>query len=421
MFFFYRILINFIFILSPLIIILRLFNGKESFFRFKEKYCFFSKKRSSGKVIWFHGASVGELQSIVPLLERLEKDKTIKQILITSNTLSSSKIVEKFKLKKIVHQFFPIDTYFLIKKFLRYWKPSAVFFIDSEIWPNTIMNLGERKIPIILLNGRITKKTFKRWLKLGNFSKKIFENFELCFSSSVESKRYLKTLGAKKIKYFGNLKFSQSENEKHLINSDFKKFIKNKKVWCASSTHKSEELFCGLIHKKIKKKYKNLLTIIIPRHIDRVDDIKMELNNLNLKIHTHDPKKKIHKDTDIYLVNSYGKTKSFYNNCKNIFLGGSLIDHGGQNPLEATRFGCNILHGPHVSNFKEIYEFLKIKNISKVVTSEKNTIKALINLFNRKKFSKKAQKELNKIGIKILDSTINEINFIINKNETKKT
>ena len=147
----------------------------------------------------------------------------------------------------------------------------------------------------------------------------------------------------------------------------------------------------------------------------------MELNNLNLKIHTHDPKKKIHKDTDIYLVNSYGKTKSFYNNCKNIFLGGSLIDHGGQNPLEATRFGCNILHGPHVSNFKEIYEFLKIKNISKVVTSEKNTIKALINLFSRKKFSKKAQKELNKIGVKILDSTINEINFIINKNETKKT
>ena len=119
MLFFYRILINFIFILSPLIIILRLFDGKESFVRFKEKYCFFSRKRSSGKVIWFHGASVGELQSIVPLLERLEKDKTIKQILITSNTLSSSKIVEKFKLKKIVHQFFPIDTYFLIKKFLR--------------------------------------------------------------------------------------------------------------------------------------------------------------------------------------------------------------------------------------------------------------------------------------------------------------
>ena len=421
MLFFYRVLINFIFILSPLIIILRLFYGKESFVRFKEKYCFFSRKRSSGRVIWFHGASVGELQSIVPLLERLEKDKTIKQILITSNTLSSSKIVEKFKLKKIVHQFFPIDTYFLIKKFLRYWKPSAVFFIDSEIWPNTIINLRERKIPIFLLNGRITKKTFKRWLKFRNFSKKIFENFEVCFSSSIESKRYLKTLGAKKIKYFGNLKFSQSENEKNLINSDFKKFIKNKKVWCASSTHKSEELFCGLIHKKIKKKYKNLLTVIIPRHIDRVNDIKMELNSLNLKIHTHDPKKKIQKDTDIYLVNSYGKTKSFYNNCKNIFLGGSLINHGGQNPLEATRFGCKILHGPHVSNFKEIYGFLKIKNISKVVTNEKNTIKALNYLFNRKKFSKKAQKELNKIGIKILDSTIKEINFIINKNETKKT
>ena len=159
----YRILINFIFLLSPLIIIFRLFRKKEDIKRFKEKFCIFTKKRTKGKLIWFHGASVGELQSIVPLLEKLEKNKKIKQILITSNTLSSSKIIKKFNLKKVTHQFFPIDTNFLSEKFLKFWKPSLVFFIDSEIWPNMIFNLYKYQIPISLLNGRIIDKSFNKW------------------------------------------------------------------------------------------------------------------------------------------------------------------------------------------------------------------------------------------------------------------
>ena len=154
----YRFLINIILILSPIIIIFRLIKGKEDLKRFKEKFCFFSKNRSKGKLIWFHGASVGEFQSIVPLLEKLEKSKKISQILITSNTLSSSKIISKIKLKKISHQFFPIDNDLIMKKFIKYWKPSVAFFVDSEIWPNMIINLKKQNIPIIL-NGRITKKT----------------------------------------------------------------------------------------------------------------------------------------------------------------------------------------------------------------------------------------------------------------------
>ena len=133
MLFFYRILINFIVLISPIIIFFRLIKKKEDFFRFREKFCFFSKKRVEGKLIWFHGASVGELLSIFPLLKRLEKNKNFSQILVTSNTLSSSKIMDKIKSKKIIHQFFPIDSNFLTKKFLNYWKPSFVFFIDSEI------------------------------------------------------------------------------------------------------------------------------------------------------------------------------------------------------------------------------------------------------------------------------------------------
>ena len=162
MLFLYRVLINFIFIISPVIIIYRLIRKKEDLKRFKEKFCFFSEKNTGGRLIWFHGASVGELQSIVPLLEKFEKNKKIKKILVTSNTLSSSKVLEKLRLRKVTHQFFPIDTNFHSQKFLNYWKPSSAFFIDSEIWPNMFLNLKQKKIPITLLNGRITKKKFSQ-------------------------------------------------------------------------------------------------------------------------------------------------------------------------------------------------------------------------------------------------------------------
>ena len=141
----YRFLINFIFLLSPLILIFRLLKKKEDIKRFKEKFCFFSEKRKRGKVIWFHGASVGEIQSIIPLLEKFEKNKKINQILLTSNTLSSSKIISNIKLKKVIHQFFPIDVNFISNNFLEYWKPSMAFFIDSEIWPNIILNLKKKE------------------------------------------------------------------------------------------------------------------------------------------------------------------------------------------------------------------------------------------------------------------------------------
>ena len=415
MLFTYRILINLILILSPLIILFRLLKKKEDFKRFKEKLGFFSKNRSKGKLIWFHGASVGEFQSIVPLLEKLEKSKKISQILITSNTLSSSKLISKIKLKKISHQFFPIDNDLIIKKFINYWKPSIALFVDSEIWPNTLINLNKKKIPTVLINARITRKSYNKWIKLKNFSKSIFNKFDLSLSSNKETVVFLKKLGAKNIKYFGNLKYSQSENEKIEIDSQTIKFISRKTAWCASSTHNSEEKFVGLIHNKLKKKYKNLLTVIIPRHIDRKEEIKEQLSYLGLKVHVHEPKTRINQDTDIYLVNSFGKTKSFYSLIKNVFLGGSLVEHGGQNPLEAVRYNCNILHGPNVSNFNEIYKFLYNQKISKKVINLNQTINILDKLFNSKKSQKNIKDKINKIGQKILKKNIDEINLILDK------
>ena len=415
MFFFYRIIINLILLLSPIIVLIRLLQKKEDPIRFKEKLGFFSKKRLKGKLIWFHGASVGEILSVIPLIEKLEKNKKIKQILITSNTLSSSKILSKLKLKKTVHQFFPIDTNYNTNKFLRYWDPSIAIFIDSEIWPNMIANIKKKSISLMLINARITKKSFKKWKFFSSSAKKIFQNFDICLSSNLESKNYLKLLGAKKISYIGNLKFTQSEKATDELSNNIKKFFLTKKIWCASSTHELEEKICANIHKKLKIKYKNLLTIIIPRHIHRTKKIIKEIKEMNLKIHLHDSKKKIDKETDIYLVNSFGQTQSFFKACKTVFLGGSIIEHGGQNPLEAAKYGCQIIHGPNIWNFKEVYNLLEAHKVSYKIKTPNQLALKVEKILNNKKNSKNLQLKIKDLGSKILNSTLNEINFYMNK------
>ena len=206
----YRLLINLIVLLSPIIIIFRLIKKKEDLSRFKEKFCFFSEKRKNGNLIWFHGASVGEIKSIAPLIEKLEGEKKISQILVTSSTLSSSKIFKKFKFKKTIHQFFPVDGFNYTKKFLNYWKPNLAVFIDSEIWPNMLLNINKKSIPAILLNARITKKSFKRWTYFSSFAQKIFQCFDVTFPQNKETAKYLKSLKVKKIKFLGNIKFSEN-------------------------------------------------------------------------------------------------------------------------------------------------------------------------------------------------------------------
>ena len=419
MLFVYRILINLILLISPLIIVFRLLKKKEDYKRFKEKFCTISKKKIKGKLIWFHGASVGEILSVIPIIKVLEKNKEIKQILVTSNTLSSSKILFNLKLKKTIHQFLPIDTNYHTKKFIKYWNPSAAIFIDSEIWPNFITNIKNKKIPLILLNARITKKSFKRWMIFRSLAKKLFQQFDICMPASLESKRYLKLLGAQKIKYIGNLKFSEIEKEKTVLKASLKKFFKSKKIWCASSTHHSEEKLCGITHKKLKNKYKNLLTIIIPRHVNRVRDIINEMENLKLRVHLHNSKKMIKDNTDIYLVNTYGDTKLFFKICKIIFLGGSIIEHGGQNPLEAARYGCKILHGPNISNFKEIYYLLNKYKVSKKIVNQDEMIKNIDLLYKNTSNSHNLELKIKNLGDKILKLTLKEVNFFINKHENK--
>jgi 3-deoxy-D-manno-octulosonic-acid transferase len=415
MLFIYRIIINLITLISPIIIILRLLKKKEDPKRFKEKFCLFSKKKTKGKLIWFHGASVGEVLSVIPLIEKLEKKKEIKQILITSNTLSSSKIITNLNFKKVIHQFFPIDTNYHTQKFLKYWKPSIAIFIDSEIWPNMIYNIKKNNISLALINARITNKSFKKWKIFLATAKNIFQKFDICFSSNLKSKRYLELLGAKNIKYIGNLKFTQTKKDNSELNKKIKEFFLTKKIWCASSTHKNEEKICLEVHKKLKTKYKNLLTIIIPRHVHRTKKILEEIKKLNLTVHLHESKESITNETDIYLVNSFGQTQSFFKICKTVFLGGSIIKHGGQNPLEAAKYGCNILHGPNIWNFDEIYSLLKKHKISNKINNSKQLFLKVNEMFSKSNKSNNLEHKFTILGNKILNSTLREANLYIAK------
>ena len=412
MFFLYQIILSLIILISPILIIFRIYKNKEDKIRFKEKFSIPSKKRSKGKLIWFHGASVGEILSVIPLIKNYEKDKSIKQILVTSSTLSSSKVLQKFQFKKTIHQFYPIDHIFFTKKFLEYWKPNLAIFIESEIWPCMFKELKQKKIYLILLNARITKKTFSKWTKLKNFSEEVFNKITVAYPQNLETKYFLKELKAKKIKIIGNLKFAENDNEKiNKFNNKFKK----KKIWIASSTHSDEEIFCAKAHIELKKKVKNLLTIIIPRHVHRVKKIKSKLENLNLNVITHSSNKKSLKNIDIYIVDTFGDTKKFHKIGCSVFLGGSIINRGGQNPLEAARYGARILHGPNVDNFKEIYKTLLELKVSKKINTSKELASQII--FKR---NKNLGDKIKKIGVKILKKTINDLDKLIN-NEFKKT
>tara|TARA_Y200000002_G_scaffold205826_1_gene169797 strand:- start:1968 stop:3218 length:1251 start_codon:yes stop_codon:yes gene_type:complete len=416
MFLFYQIILSLLLIISPFIIIYRIFKNKEDKKRFLEKFSIPSKKKSGSKLIWFHGASVGEILSIIPLIKNYENNQLIDQILVTTGTLSSSKIVKRFKFKKTIHQFYPIDHIYFTSKFLKYWKPNFAIFIDSEIWPCMFKELNNKKIPLILLNARLTKKTFNRWMKIKSFTKSIFSKITIAYPQNIETKSYLKKLKIKKINFIGNLKFIENDDKRlDSISNSLKFQFKKKKVWVASSTHPGEEIFCANTHIELKKKEKHLITIIIPRHIHRVKEIIHSIKKLNLKVVTHSSNDKNLKDVDIYIVDTFGETKKFHRLGCSVFLGGSIIKRGGQNPLEAARYGARILHGQNIDNFKDVYKLLKTFKVSKKVKTPKELAKLII--FKKNKM---IGVKIKKIGRIILKKTIKELDSLTN-NELKKT
>jgi 3-deoxy-D-manno-octulosonic-acid transferase len=404
MYFFYNILTNLILIILPFFFIFRFYKSKEDPKKVLEKFCIYSKKSIKNKV-WIHAASVGELMSIIPIIKKFEEDKKINSIILTTTTTSSAKLFKKLKFKKTFHIYFPLDNNYLTLRFIKYWQPKLAIFVDSEIWPNMFKNLEINKVPIIILNARITKKTFNKWQIFPKFAKEVFSKISLALPSNFETTKYLKLLNVQNIKIAGNLKYYGEKKINDNTDKFLKKKFKNFKILCAASTHENEEIFIAKLHKNLKKKYKKFITIVIPRHINRTSKIMDDMERLGLKTVVHSSKKVPKEDTDIYLVDSYGLSSKFYNLSNITFMGGSLIKHGGQNPLEPARLGNFIINGPNVDNFKEIYSFLFKNKISSMASSISKMKRIIIKKINQKN-NKENIVKIRKIGNRILDKNL---------------
>ena len=389
----------------------RIIKKKESPTRFTEKLGITNEQRHNGDLIWFHCASIGELKSIFPIIDHYVKKK---RILVTTSTLSSSEIFYKkySNNKNIIHQFAPIDSPQIVKRFFSKWKPNIIFFTDSELWPNQIFYAKNNNIPIILLNGRISKKSFSKWRLLKITMHEILKSFKLILCNSNQSSDYFHYFKTNNIETIGNLKFIISENldSKSEDNISVQKRI----IFIALSTHDTEEEFCIKAHISLKLKYPNLLTLIIPRHTNRIAKIEEVVKKLKLNSLTQNSLSDIKVDTDILIVNTYGNTQRFLKSSKFIFIGGSLINHGGQNPIEVAYNNSLIFHGPHIHNFTEIYNFLNKENISFEVKSVKELIYHLDKNINAHQSNNIKEKIIN-MGNEILLKTIKKLDqYIVN-------
>ena len=343
--------------------------NKEDSKRFKERYGIASVYRAKGNLIWLHAASVGESLSILPIINELEKLKSIDQILLTTGTSSAAQIVANKLSSKTVHQYLPLDTPLFNKRFLRYWNPTYAIFVESEIWPNLIMQIKKMQIKLAIINGRMTLKSYNKWLRFKKSSELIFKSFDLCLTQNQESSFFYKKLGISNTYYTGNLKFSSDKFEfKEDAYNELKKIFKGRKVFLAASTHPGEEKIISDITNKVREVKQEFITIIVPRHPNRS---KLSDQMPNSKVVIRSANGQIDKGTDIYLADTFGELGIFYKLADFIFIGGSFVPHGGQNPIEAAYFCNNIFHGRYIENFLEVYETLGHLSITELVDNSR--------------------------------------------------
>ena len=373
-------------------------------------------------MIWFHAASVGEMNSIIPIIEELKKNNNNFEFLITTVTLSSGNLFKsKFQdYNNIHHRYFPFDVNFLIKNFIDLWKPNIVFFVDSEIWPNLIINLHKKGVPLSIINARITKKTFERWFFFRGTAKIIFSKFKLFLSSNKETMNYLNELGANNIIYNGNIKLFSAINIKSISNLNKETLLKNK-FWLSASTHNGEEDFCLQTHLLLKKEFNKIITFIAPRHISRSEKIKKLCESFKLNSQILNKNDLIKDESEIIIINSFGVLNEFYKYAVSVFIGKSTLkilkNVGGQNPIDAAKLGCRIYHGPYIYNFSEIYEILNNFKISKQVSSPEELFNFLKqDLVKSKKIDTEINSPINNLSNETFRITMSNINkFIINE------
>ncbi|MBL4719901.1 MAG: 3-deoxy-D-manno-octulosonic acid transferase [Alphaproteobacteria bacterium] len=333
----------------------RLANGKEHPERFEERRGEPSRIRPAGPLAWIHAASVGEAQSALTLIHHMLRRRTDLHVLVTTGTVTSARIMADRLPPRSFHQFVPVDRLPWIRRFLDHWDPDLAIWVESEFWPNLIHETAERNIPMALVNGRVSRRSVANWRRAPGFIRAILSCFRLCLTQTDEEASRLKGLGAQRVLCHGNLKYSAEPLPVDEAEWDaLSESIDGRPVWLAASTHPGEEDIVADAHTIIKATVPNVLTLIVPRHPDRGAEITAQMTSRGLNLGRRALNDPIGPDTEIYIADTLGELGLFYRLANIAFIGGSLRDHGGHNPLEAAQLDCAILMGPDTANFASV-------------------------------------------------------------------
>ena len=399
-------------LLHPFLIIflkIRVLRNKEDKNRYLEKLSYLKSKPHPG-VIWFHVASLGEIKSIHPIINYYQKKKL--KLLITSVTTSSYEYFKNnLENENTLHQYAPIDSPIIISKFLKLWRPRLTIFVESEIWPNMIMQTS-RQCKLILLNCRISKKSFKKWKIIKKTFKKILEKFDVILAQGKVTLSYLEYFKLENIKQIGNIKFIQiKKNNPNVIRID-----NSNNKWAAMSVHFKEYNSVIKTHLELSKKEKKITTFIIPRHLNKISDLEKIINNYKIKYQKISQNNEVSNFNGIVIVDQFGLADDIFDKVKTVFMGGSLFNHGGQNPIEPLRYGCKIITGKYIDNFTEIYEDLVTKGLVEIVNNQDEFRDKLIEIFFKKRTTKDTELKFDFINFsdKVYNNTIKFLNNYIN-------
>lgn len=352
-------------------------KGKEDKGRSKERYGIAGQQRPDGPLIWFHAASVGETIAIVPLVQTILSYGV--NIVLTTGTVTSAKVVRERLGDSVIHQYVPLDIKPAVSRFLNHWHPDLAIIAESEIWPMTILELGARNIPQVLVNGRMSDKSFASWTKRASLAEALFENFShVVAQSEIDGERF-RTLGARPVSVSGNLKVDTPPppvDEKALL--VLQRQIGARPTWAAVSTHDGEEKMAAEIHAALRKRHPGLLTIVVPRHPARADELAQEIGAMGLRLVRRSSGEPVAADTDILLGDTIGEMGLYLRLTEIAFVGRSLSSTGGQNPLEPAMLDTAILAGRDVQNFREAYKNLIDAGGAKLVR-DRNMLAGAVN------------------------------------------
>ncbi len=347
----------------------RLAAGKEDPIRFGERLGAPGAARPDGTLVWVHAASVGESLAVLPLVERLLERRGDLEMLVTTGTVTSAQLMAERLPERAVHQYVPVDTPEAVRRFLDYWHPTLAIWTESEFWPNLIAGAQARGVACVLVNGRMSGTSFARWKRLRGLIAPLLAGFSLCLVQNEMEAERLRALGATDARAVGNLKSAApplpaDQTDLAVLSGA----TATRRLWLAASTHPGEEVIAAQGHRALAAAHPALLTIIAPRHPERGAAVAHEMRSAGLAVARRSAGEALDSGVDVYVADTLGELGLFYRLAEVVFVGGSLIPHGGQNPLEPARLGCALVFGPHMTNFAEFVEAFAEADAATMVT-----------------------------------------------------